>query len=78
MTKRESKGRDPSAAASKTANQTRQNPQLTRWIQKVRALPAVREDLIQRVKAEIAAEKYETPERLEISAERLLKDLVER
>jgi hypothetical protein len=50
---------------------------LDRWIRKVRELPAVREDLIQRVKAEIAAGKYETPEKLEIAAQRMLEDLLE-
>ena len=52
-------------------------PDLARWIQKVRQLPAVREDLVQRIKAEIAAGKYETPEKLDVAAKRLLKDVSE-
>ncbi len=52
-------------------------PDLERWIQKVRQLPAVREDLVRRIKAEIAAGKYETPEKLDIAARRLLEDLGE-
>jgi anti-sigma28 factor (negative regulator of flagellin synthesis) len=43
---------------------------------KVADVPEVRTDLIERVKAEIAAGTYETPERLDATADRLLKDLL--
>ena len=50
-------------------------PNLERWIQKVRQLPAVREDLVRRIKAEIDAGKYETPEKLDVASQRLLEEL---
>ena len=43
---------------------------------KVDQLPEVRTELIERVKAQIAAGTYETPERIEIAAERLMEELV--
>jgi negative regulator of flagellin synthesis FlgM len=43
---------------------------------KLQEVPAVRADLVAQVKAEIAAGTYETPERLDVTADRLLKDLL--
>ncbi len=43
---------------------------------KVHDLPDVRADLVQRVKDEIAAGTYETPERLEIAVSRLMEELM--
>ncbi len=57
---------------------TRNRPasaELAKWIKKARKLPAVRRELVERVKAEIADGAYETPEKLQIAAERLLEDL---
>ena len=42
------------------------------WVAKARQLPDVREDLVNRVKTEIAAGIYETPERLEAAVQRLM------
>jgi len=42
---------------------------------RVDQLPEVRTELIERIKAEIAAGAYETPERIEIAAERLMEEL---
>ncbi len=42
---------------------------------KIHDLPEVRAELVQRVKAEIAAGTYETPEKLEAALERLLGSL---
>lgn len=42
---------------------------------KVQEIPDVRVDLVERVKAEIAAGAYETPERLEIAVEKLMEEL---
>ncbi len=42
---------------------------------KIAELPDVRMDLIERVKGEIAAGTYETPERLEITVSRLMEEL---
>jgi len=41
----------------------------------VQQLPEVRTELVQRVKAEIEAGTYETPERLEITVDRLMDEL---
>ena len=43
---------------------------------KLQETPAIRADLVERVKAEIASGAYETPERIQIAVERLLKDLL--
>jgi len=50
---------------------------LAEWVRKIRELPDVRKDLVARVKAEIAAGTYETPEKLDAAIERLLEDLRE-
>ena len=42
---------------------------------KVHDVPAVRTNLVTRVKAEVAAGVYETPERLEIAVDRLMEDI---
>lgn len=49
---------------------------VSRLAQKVREIPDVRADLVARVKAEIAAGTYETPERLEIAVDRLMEELL--
>jgi len=49
---------------------------LAQWIAKARAVPEVRRELVQRVKAEIAAGNYETPEKLRLAVERLLEELI--
>ncbi len=49
--------------------------ELAKWIKKARNLPEVRQDLVERVKAEIAAGNYETPEKLQIAAERMLEEI---
>jgi len=43
---------------------------------KVHEIPDVRADLVARVKQEIKAGTYETPEKIDIAAERLLDDLL--
>ncbi len=42
---------------------------------KVQQLPEVRTELVQRVKAEIEAGTYETPEKIEITVDRLMDEL---
>jgi negative regulator of flagellin synthesis FlgM len=42
---------------------------------KIHEVPEVRSELVQRVKSEIEAGTYETPERLEIAVNRLMEDL---
>lgn len=71
---------EPGSALTKRADAPEDMPRppgLDRWIKKVRQLPAVREDLVRRIKAEIATGKYETPEKLDVAAQRLLKELGE-
>ncbi len=48
---------------------------LAQWVAKVKAVPEIRRELVQRVKAEIAAGNYETPEKLRLAVERMLEDL---
>lgn len=45
---------------------------------KIADLPEVRTELVERVKAELAAGIYETPEKLDIAIERLIDDLMGR
>ena len=45
------------------------------WIEQARRLPRVRMDLIRRVRAEIEAGTYETPERIDAAIDRLLDEL---
>ncbi len=43
---------------------------------KVQEIPDVRTDLVQKVKAEIAAGKYETPEKIEAAIDKLMEELM--
>ena len=43
---------------------------------KIQQIPDVRADLVARVKEEIKAGNYETPEKIDIAVERLLDDLL--
>lgn len=43
---------------------------------KIADLPEVRSELVERVKAELAAGIYETPEKMDIAIERLVDDLM--
>ncbi len=44
-------------------------------LQRLKELPSVREDLVARMRREIRFGTYETPERIDIAAERLFEDL---
>jgi negative regulator of flagellin synthesis FlgM len=44
-------------------------------VAKVQQLPEIRTELVERVKTEIAAGTYETPERLDIAVSRLMDEL---
>jgi negative regulator of flagellin synthesis FlgM len=48
---------------------------VARLAAKVQQIPDVRTELVERVKAEIAAGTYETPERMEVAVNRLMEDL---
>jgi len=47
---------------------------VARLAAKVNEIPDVRADLVQQVKAELAAGTYETPEKIEIAVERLMEE----
>ena len=49
--------------------------QAARLAAAIQDIPDIRTDLVERVKAEIAAGTYETPERLEIAIERLIEEV---
>lgn len=49
--------------------------QLARWIEQVRQVPPVREELVREIKAEIAMGTYETPEKLDIAIQRMLDEM---
>ena len=68
------------SASPPPANPSRRSSQVTptelsRWIKKVKNLPDVRQDLVERVKSEIADGTYETPEKIQIAAERMLEEI---
>ena len=73
---------DTTATGEKT-DQPPQRPTRTRgkdfdvasWIEKVRQLPDVRRDLVKRVKGEIAADTYDTPERLNTAVDKMMDEL---
>jgi hypothetical protein len=48
---------------------------IARMAAQVNELPAVRTEVVNRVKAEIAAGTYETPEKIEIAIDRLMDEL---
>ncbi len=50
--------------------------QAARLAEMVHQLPEIRSELVERVKAEIAAGTYETPERLEIAMSNLMDELL--
>ena len=68
----------PAKADRRGARTTRQMDELAEWAVKARLLPEVRTDLVERVRAEIEAGTYETPERMEIAIGRMLEELTGR
>lgn len=67
-------GRKAVAVPSSRPGKRQVPPDVAEWIEKARRLPAVRKDLVERVKAEIDDGAYETPEKLQIAIERLLEE----
>lgn len=45
------------------------------YLNKLRQLPAVRQDLVESIRAQIAADTYDTPEKFDAAIEELLNDL---
>ena len=67
------------AKASRRGSRTgRQMDELAEWAAKARLLPEVRRELVERVRAEIEAGAYETPEKMGIAIDRLIEDLTGR
>jgi len=66
----------PSKPAPETAS-CRTSGELAEWVRRVGQLPEIRRDLIDRVRAEIAAGRYETPERIDAAVEAMLADLLD-
>lgn len=63
------------AAAPQAVGDTIEISNVARLAAQVHELPDVRTDLVQRVKAEIAAGTYETSDRLDVALERLMEEL---
>jgi len=71
-------GRAPQAAAPSSAAPIQDELQLSseaQLIEKVRQLPDIRQELVARIRAEIAAGTYETDEKLDIAVGRLLDEI---
>lgn len=51
--------------------------QIAHWAKKAKELPAVRRELVDRVKAQLSAGTYETPEKLDVAIVRLMQDLAD-
>lgn len=49
--------------------------QAAEYLNKLRALPAVRQDLVDRVRSEIASGQYDTPDKVEQSLDELFRDV---
>lgn len=49
--------------------------EVARWLAQYSDMPAVRTELVDKIRAEIAAGKYETPAKLDIAVDNLLDDL---
>jgi negative regulator of flagellin synthesis FlgM len=71
-----SSGRASSSPAAKTpASDTVEISSQARIAAKLAALPDVRSDLVARVKSEIAAGTYDTPEKMNVALDRMLNEL---
>jgi negative regulator of flagellin synthesis FlgM len=66
----------PPAAASQGVSDVVEISLAARLTAKLQEAPAIRADLVAKVKAEIASGVYETPERLDVAVDRLLKDIL--
>ena len=69
----QSRRADTSAATPRAADRA-EFSKAAQLLSKLAELPDVRQDLIDRVRAEIAAGTYETPEKLEIAIDKLIEE----
>lgn len=65
----------PSASPPHRGSDSVQFSSAAQLLGKLRDLPDVRQDLVDRVRGEIAAGTYETPEKLDAAAEAMIDDL---
>ncbi len=67
---------EPAAKTDRVQGEDRvEISEVARWKAKLAEIPAVRETLVEAIRAEIEAGTYETDEKIRIAAERLLADL---
>jgi anti-sigma28 factor (negative regulator of flagellin synthesis) len=66
-----------SAGRSTLPKEYQEAAELAKWAQRASQLPAVRKELVERVKAQIQAGTYETPDKLDAAIAGLLKELGE-
>ena len=67
----------PGRTNRRTPSTDRRCAEVAEWALKARLLPEVRADLVERVRAEIEAGDYETPERLDAAIDGMLDDLAD-
>lgn len=72
---RKSLSTSPAAAASSEASDSVQLSPLARWMQQLDTLPPIRRHLVDVVRAEIEADRYETPQRLDRAVDALADEL---
>lgn len=65
-----------STTPSRQPDSVELSPQVQALLDKIQAGGDVRMDKVQEVRAQIASGKYETPEKLDVAADRLLDDLI--
>jgi hypothetical protein len=65
----------PAAAAPRAADQADLSDQ-SRWLSKLADLPAVRQDLVDRIKTEIELDQYDAPEKLDAKVDAALDGLL--
>jgi len=67
----------PGRTDRRTPATDRRSAEVAEWARKAGLLPEVRAALVERVRAEIEAGVYETPEKLEAAVDEMLKDLAD-
>ena len=68
------KGVDPKVSPEKIVDQVQISDQAN-FLEKLSKVPAIRQERIDELQRQIDADKYETPERVEIAVEKLLEEL---
>ena len=63
-------------ASTRQSDTVELSPQVQALLDKIQAGGDVRMDKVQEIRAQIASGKYETPEKMDVAADRLLDDLI--